>query len=273
MPCAVDRYSFANSNAANSSQIIRLWLGAMMETAPAISINGDAELAHEVMFANIDMEVRAGQWTALLGPSGAGKSTILRFIAGLDTPAIFTGQIKASDEVSLAGRVSYMAQDDLLLPWLTVLQNIHLGSRLRGEKVDFDKSMRIIRAVGLLDHARKLPSELSGGQRQRVALARTLMEDMPIILLDEPFSSLDMRTRADMQDHAAEQLKGRTVLLVTHDPNEAVRLCQTIYILQSQELQKTQSLTPPFPKPLADKKLFALQAKLLSAIRAGGPSW
>jgi putative hydroxymethylpyrimidine transport system ATP-binding protein len=110
---------------------------------------------------------------------------------------------------------------------------------------------------------------LSGGERQRVALARTLIEDRPLVLLDEPFSALDVRTRADMQELAARHFQDRTVLLVTHDPYEAVRLCGSIYCLQGQKLQQSRHLEPPFPKMLDDKDLFALQAELLSQIRAG----
>lgn len=137
-----------------------------------------------------------------------GKSTLLRLISGLSTGADFTGDITASDGQGVADRVAYMAQSDLLLPWASVSQNILLGARLRGETPDTDRLHRILARVGLTDHAQKRPSELSGGQRQRVALARTLMEDKPVILLDEPFSALDAQTRAAMQDLAVEVLAG-----------------------------------------------------------------
>ena len=127
----------------------------------------------------------------------------------------------------------------------------------------------IICAVGLDDKAEKRPCELSGGQRQRVALARTLLENRPVILLDEPFSALDARTRVDMQDLAICQLIGRTVLLVTHDPGEAVRLCNRIYLLQNNSLIKVDALKGPFPKPVDDGDALALQAKLLMQIRSG----
>ena len=232
-------------------------------------MKGDTKIAGVTLFRDIEMDIKSGQWTALLGPSGAGKSTILKLIAGIDQIASFHGSITCDNGKSLAGHVSYMAQDDLLLPWATVWQNINLGKKLRAEPEDRAISDHIITEVGLLDHVDKYPSMLSGGERQRVALARTLIEDRPVVLLDEPFSALDVRTRADMQELAARHFQNRTVLLVTHDPNEAVRLCGSIYCLQGQKLQKSGHLEPPFPKMLDDKDLFALQSKLLAQIRAG----
>lgn len=240
-----------------------------MNSGINIHVEGDTSIAGIALFSDIKMDIMSGQWTALLGPSGAGKSTILKLIAGIDQIASFDGSIKCDDGKSLAGRVSYMAQDDLLLPWATVHQNINLGKRLRAEPEDRAKSDHIIAAVGLSGHVDKYPSMLSGGERQRVALARTLIEDRPVVLLDEPFSALDVRTRADMQELAARHFKDRTVLLVTHDPSEAVRLCGSIFCLQGQKLEKSGHLEPPFPKPLDDKDLFALQSELLAQIRAG----
>ena len=240
-----------------------------MKSGINIHVEGDTSIAGIALFSDIKMDIISGQWTALLGPSGAGKSTILKLIAGIDQIANFDGSITCDDGKSLAGRVSYMAQDDLLLPWATVRQNINLGKRLRAEPEDRAKSDYIITAVGLLGYVDKYPSMLSGGERQRVALARTLIEDRPVVLLDEPFSALDVRTRADMQELAAWHFQDRTVLLVTHDPNEAVRLCGSIYCLQGQKLQKSGHLEPPFPKMLDDKDLFALQSELLAQIRAG----
>ena len=232
-----------------------------------VHINGSVTLSGTAMLNDIDLTIKAGQWTAFLGPSGSGKSTLLRLIAGLDTAADFNGSITSSPKVSLSGHVSYMAQDDLLLDWADVIQNVCLGARLRGRGADKTKARRIIQKVGLSQHAHKRPQSLSGGQRQRVALARTLMEQKPIILLDEPFSALDAGTRTDMQDLAAEQFKDQTVILVTHDPGEAVRLCQSIYLLQDCSVNSIAALSPPFPKSIDDKAMFALQSALMTQIR------
>ncbi len=240
-----------------------------MESGINIHLEGDTIIAGVPLVSGLKMDIESGRWTALLGPSGAGKSTILKLIAGIDQIASFQGTIKCNNGKSLAGQVSYMAQDDLLLPWATVRQNINLGKRLRSEPEDRTKTDHIITAVGLSGHVNKYPSMLSGGERQRVALARTLIEDRPVVLLDEPFSALDVRTRADMQELAARHFQDRAVLLVTHDPNEAVRLCGSIYCLHGQKLQKSAHLEPPFPKMLDDKDLFTLQSELLTQIRAG----
>jgi putative hydroxymethylpyrimidine transport system ATP-binding protein len=238
-----------------------------MIPAPDLTISGHASIGDTPLFAPLSLTLGAGQWTCLLGGSGVGKTTVLRLIAGLETGADFTGQIMASDGQTVPTRVAYMAQDDLLLPWATVAQNVSLGARLRGEKPDLDRRARLIERMRLQDHMAKKPSELSGGQRQRVALARTLMEDRPIVLLDEPFSALDARTRADMQDLAAEALQGRTVLLVTHDPAEAARLGQSIVVMTQHGLTPCAPPAAPAPRHVDDLETLETQGALLKLLR------
>ncbi len=238
-----------------------------MTPAPGLTISGSASIDGTPLFAPLSLTLGAGQWTCLLGGSGVGKTTVLRLIAGLDTGAEFTGQITAGDGQPVTARVAYMAQDDLLLPWATVAQNVSLGARLRGEKPDLARRDRLIERMRLQEHLTKKPGELSGGQRQRVALARTLMEDRPIVLLDEPFSALDARTRADMQDLAAEALQGRTVLLVTHDPAEAARLGQSIVVMTQHGLTRCQPPTAPAPRKVDDLGSLETQGALLRLLR------
>ena len=237
-------------------------------TAPAVKFRGSATFGTLPLFGPLALEIGAGQWTCLLGPSGIGKSTILRLIAGLETGATFNGSITADDGVQLEGRLAYMAQSDLLLPWLNVIGNVLLGPNLRGQPGQQDRADDLIRRVGLKDHAFKRPGELSGGMRQRAALARTLIEDRPIILLDEPFSALDARTRAEMQELSAELLDGRTVLLVTHDPAEAARLGHRITVMTESGLT---AFDPPSSPPVRahdDPETFACQVALMDLIRA-----
>ena len=160
-----------------------------------------------------------------------------------------------------------MAQSDLLLPWLSVLENIMLGARLRGRQPDRVRALSLLENVGLAAYENEKPAALSGGMRQRAALARTLMEDRPVALLDEPFSALDAATRSEMQDLSAQMLVGRTVVMVTHDPSEAVRLGHQIIVLTS---EGTNLWETPVTSPLRDQyapETIKCQAALLSYLR------
>jgi putative hydroxymethylpyrimidine transport system ATP-binding protein len=234
---------------------------------PSVHFAGRASLDGAPLFGPLDLTLGPGQWTCLLGPSGVGKSTVLRLIAGLPTGADFEGAIAAGDGRPLDGRVAYMAQADLLFPWLDVLGNVVLGARLRHQRPAFDRARALIARVGLEAHARKRPRTLSGGERQRVALARTLMEDRPVILLDEPFSALDARTRAEMQELAAGLLAGRTVLLVTHDPAEAARLGHAILLMSAGAATPAAPPATPPVRPYDDPETLACQARLLHLLR------
>ena len=238
-----------------------------MTLPPAITLQGSYTLGDTRLFGPLSVHLPAGQWTCLLGPSGVGKSTILRLILDLSTGGQFTGSVQADDGQPLRDRISYMAQSDLLLPWLTVLENTVLGARLRGETPDMDRARHLLARVGLEAHQTKTPAALSGGMRQRAALARALIEDRPVVLLDEPFSALDAGTRADMQELAAEVLQDKTVLLVTHDPAEATRLGHQILLLSPDEATVwTPPPTPPI-RALQDPTTLACQAELLAHLR------
>jgi putative hydroxymethylpyrimidine transport system ATP-binding protein len=234
---------------------------------PSVRIEGRATLDGAPLFGPLAVTLAAGRWTCLLGPSGVGKSTVLRLIAGLPTGADFHGRIAADDGRPLAGRVAYMAQSDLLFPWLDVRGNVLLGARLRGEAPDLGRAEALVARVGLAAHAGKRPRQLSGGERQRVALARTLMEDRPVILLDEPFSALDAKRRAEMQELAAELLAGRTVLLVTHDPGEAARLGEAILVMSPDGVTAAAVPAAPPVRPVDDPETLACQGRLYAMLR------
>ena len=240
----------------------------MTDVAPALSVEGTFDLADgNRLFHNLNLTVAAGEWTCLLGPSGVGKSTLLRILAGLSTGGTFDGQMSASDGQPIQSRIAYMAQTDLIAPWLNVSDAISFGARLRGEEPDQARANALIKQVGLAEHRHKRRKELSGGMRQRVALARTLMEDRPIALLDEPFSALDARTRADMQELAFQSLRGRTVLLVTHDPLEAARLGSQIYLMRGQNLEQMNTPDAQPIRPADDPSTMAVQSELLRTLR------
>ena len=239
---------------------------------PALDIRVGAVGWHgERLWESLALHLPAGEWTCLLGPSGIGKTTLLRLIAGLDADSDVA--VACSDGRPLAGRVAWMAQHDLLMPWLSVLDNALLGERLRGGRVRerAAAARALLARVGLDGRATSRPASLSGGERQRTALVRTLMEDRPVILMDEPFSALDAITRLTIQDLAAELLRGRTVLLVTHDPREALRLGHRIHVLAGKPARLEPALTPPGrpPRALDDAALVALEAEIVRRLAAG----
>ncbi|MFA0713652.1 ABC transporter ATP-binding protein [Vibrio splendidus] len=199
--------------------------------------------------SGLSLSLNAGKWTVLLGRSGCGKTTVLRYLAGLlDDKVEWQGTLATSDELPLTDRIAYMAQQDLLLPWLSVIDNVCLSHRFQNPVSDkalqTNQALELLAAVGLADYANAMPDQLSGGMRQRVALARTLMQDKPVVLMDEPFSALDAVTRHKLQSLACGLLRDKTVVLITHDPQEAVRLADNLYVLQGTPAN-AQSLSVP----------------------------
>ena len=238
--------------------------------APALDISLPAlRLGGRPILGETRLRFAAGQVTALLGASGVGKSTLLRLLAGLLPPPEGT-RIGTSDGGPVAGRIAWMGQQDLLLPWLDLAGNVALGSRLRGEAPDRDRIARLIAQVGLAGREAARPAALSGGMRQRAALARTLMEDRPFVLMDEPFSAVDAPTRHRLQELAARLLAGRTVLLVTHDPLEALRLAHRILVLRpGPDGAVAEDLPMPPGAPLraaTDPAVLTAQAALLERL-------
>ncbi|MCP3928265.1 MAG: ABC transporter ATP-binding protein [Bacteroidetes bacterium] len=186
----------------------------------------------------IEDKPEQGQFVVILGMSGCGKSTILRYIAGLQGPT--EGEVFLHDKPRDANtRVSMVFQQYSSLPWMTVLDNVALGLRYQHvkKKERNEKAMEIIKLVGLEGHEKKYAQypSLSGGQLQRVAIARSLLANPEILLMDEPFGALDINTRLQMQDLLADiWLKFHpTIIFVTHDINEAVYLGDDIYVMKA----------------------------------------
>lgn len=237
--------------------------------SPGVRVRG-AHLAYgeQRLFDDLDLDLDGGRITCLLGPSGVGKTSLVRLVAGLTDAA--EGSVSDSEGRPLKGRIAYMAQQDLLLPWLSARENVLLGARLRGDRVTQELRSRaehLLARVGLADAADARPDALSGGMRQRVALARTLMEDRAIVLMDEPFSGLDAITRYELQALAAELLEGRTVLLVTHDPLEGLRLGHRLLVLAGRPARLDHAVAPPPGSPPRDASQVAdLQSELLERL-------
>ena len=186
-----------------------------------------------VAIDGIDLQIAPGEFVAILGPSGCGKSTLLRIIAGLDKPD--SGSIQAGSDGTAHRHIGYVFQDAYLLPWRNALNNVGLPLELsgvpRGERLA--AAAKAIERVGLADASRRYPAELSGGMRMRVSLARALVTNPSLLLLDEPFAALDEITRQELDEHLHQLWYERrmTVIFVTHSIIEATFLAQRAAVL------------------------------------------
>jgi len=197
---------------------------------------------HKIIFENLNLPFHRHQWTGILGPSGVGKSSLLRMIAQLP----IQGKISYHTD-ALQTDISYMTQSETLLPWLSIVDNILIGLKLRRQKItksDHFLAISLLDNLGLSECINRKPAQLSGGQRQRAGLARTLFENKNIILLDEPFSSLDTPTKQSCYTLFKQLLMNKTVIFVTHDPLEALKLGDHLYRLSGQPAQLTPVVVP-----------------------------
>jgi len=232
----------------------------------------DAEL--EVV-RDVDLDVRSGEFVALIGPSGCGKSTLLGLIAGLDVPT--HGEIDVGHVNDSNTGVAYMPQRDLLLPWRSLVDNVTLGAELRGEDRHTARcrALELLPEFGLEGFGHALPRTLSGGMRQRAALLRTVLLDRPTLLLDEPFGALDALTRAAMQEWLLGIWRRRSaaVLFVTHDVEEAVWLSDRVYVMTSRPGSIKLEVNVGLPRPRGqeirrDPRFMDAKHRILDALLA-----
>jgi putative hydroxymethylpyrimidine transport system ATP-binding protein len=239
-----------------------------MTNSPAITVSKAClRYQNQVLFEQLNFHLPAGKTTCLLGPSGIGKTSILQLIAGLNSQA--NADIHTSDQQNLKGRMAYMPQANTLLPWLNVMNNVLLAYRLASIKPPRAQANELLQQLGLAHVVKKYPAQLSGGMQQRAALARVLLEDKPIILMDEPFSALDTITRHQLQTLSAQLLTKRTVLLVTHDPLEALRLGHHIAIMSGYPAKINYlplAFDEPPPRALNNLKLLQWQSQLIDQL-------
>jgi putative hydroxymethylpyrimidine transport system ATP-binding protein len=229
----------------------------------------------EVTLAGLNIHIPARAWTCILGRSGCGKSSLLRYLANLlEEKVDWTGEINTHPVCDSKEHITYMAQQDLLMPWLSVIDNVMLSTKFgvvhssaKQSHQLFDKAHELLQKVGLKDKANYMPQQLSGGMRQRVALARTLMQDKSIILMDEPFSALDAVTRYRLQNLAHRLLQDKTVVLITHDPQEAIRLANQLYIMQGRPaFAESLSVPTPLTPRSFDAEFANLQQKIMERL-------
>lgn len=207
---------------------------ALTGVAKAFGDGGDRRWA----VRNIDLTAETNSFVAIVGPSGCGKSTLFRLIAGLEPATVGEVCVRGQTVTGPGRDAAYMFQNDLLVEWRDVLGNATIGGELAGldRKQLRGEAMEWLTTLHLGDFIQARPHELSGGMRQRVALARTLITERPLLLLDEPFGALDSLTRRKMQELLLEVWGrlDRTVLLVTHDIDEALILSDKIYVMRGQ---------------------------------------
>jgi iron(III) transport system ATP-binding protein len=231
--------------------------------------------AHPVL-AGLDLIVPRGSFTAILGESGSGKTTLLRLLAGFDRPDRGTLRIgeRTVDGESVHvhpehRRIGYVPQEGGLFPHLTVAANVGFGlsRKARRQRVD-----DLLELVGLADLARRFPHQLSGGQQQRVALARALAVEPDVVLLDEPFASLDAHMRASVREEVQRILRASatTTLLVTHDQDEALSLADLIAVLRDGRIAQYATPQDLYAQPVDDELArFVGDANLIEGVLEG----
>ena len=206
----------------------------------------------EPILAGFDLGIDRGEFVALLGPSGCGKSTLLNIAAGLLKPLSGTVTFDGRHLTGINRDVGYMTQGDTLLPWLTVEKNVMLPLELRGVPAEQRrrKLASALQLVNLTQAAKKFPSELSGGMKRRALLARSLIYDPPMILMDEPFAALDAQLRETMHAEllATVSRVGSSVMFVTHDISESIFLADRILVLGQRPLVVVEEIRLPFGK-------------------------
>jgi NitT/TauT family transport system ATP-binding protein len=230
----------------------------------------------------VELSVADGEFVALLGPSGCGKSTLLNIVAGFEQPTGGRLSINGGPPRKPGPDRAVVFQESALFPWLTVRDNVTFGPRIqRRKRGSFEQeAQRTIELVGLKGFESHYPDQLSGGMKQRVGIARCLLMQPQLFLMDEPFGALDAQTRLQMQElllHVWETLK-RTVIFITHDIDEAILLADTVYVMSARpgRIKSRNPVTLPRPRTLEllmDPTFNALRRDIMHQIREeAGPT-
>ena len=229
-----------------------------------------------VALQDIDLTVAEREFVAILGPSGCGKSTLLNMVAGFDLPTRGSVKVAGEEIVAPAPSRGVVFQEPALFPWLTVMDNVVFGPKTVGQRAaDYRaRAAQIIEQIGLSGFEASYPAELSGGMRQRVGIARVLIMEPKVLLMDEPFGSLDAQTRSLMQELllALWQRHQQTVLFITHDIEEALLLADRVCVMTARPGRIKKSISVPMPRPRSieltlSPEFNALRREVLDLIR------
>ncbi len=216
------------------------------------------------VLTDFELNISPGEFIAIVGHSGCGKSTLLRLICGLEDPSEGSIELNGRPVREQISEARIMFQDNRLLPWRRVLENVGIGQRGNWEPA----ALEALEQVGLGARAHDWPAVLSGGQRQRVALARALVSHPKLLLLDEPLGALDALTRLDMQRLIEDVWirQGFTAILVTHDVTEAVMLADRVIVMENGVARLVRRIDRPRPRVRGDNYLSAIEAEILSRL-------
>lgn len=224
---------------------------------------------------DLSLDVADGEFVTLLGPSGSGKSTIFNLIGGLYRPDSGDILIDGTRVNGMRGNISYLPQQDSLLPWRTIEDNVTLVQEITGT-VDKDTARKWLKRAGLEGYEKSYPGTLSGGMRQRVAFIRSLLSPQELMLLDEPFGALDELTRLDMQDWLLKiwEMDRRSVLFITHSIEEAIYMSDRILILSEKPARIAREIEVPFERPrnhdiILDESFTKLKREIYHMLRTG----
>jgi NitT/TauT family transport system ATP-binding protein len=229
-----------------------------------------------IALQDISLSVAEREFVAILGPSGCGKSTLLNMVAGFDHPTRGTVQVAGEEIVAPSPRRAVVFQEPALFPWLSVMENVVFGPKTqRQPAVEYrSRAAQIIEQVGLRGFETSYPAELSGGMRQRVGIARVLIMQPQVLLMDEPFGSLDAQTRMLMQELLLQvwERHHETVLFITHDIEEALLLADRVCVMTARPGRIKKSIDVAIPRPRAIEvtmtpEFNALRREVLALIR------
>ncbi|WP_227936310.1 ABC transporter ATP-binding protein [Alkalihalobacillus deserti] len=237
--------------------------------------NGQKQTQAQIL-DSLSFAIGEGEFVSIIGPSGSGKTTLFRLITGLEQSVKGEILINGQSYSDRFGKVGYMPQQDLLMPWRTILANAALPLEIKGiDKQEAHKQVtQLLNEFGLNGVEKKYPGDLSGGMRQRVSFLRTVLSGSNVLLLDEPFSALDAITRLTMQEWLLDQWEKwkSTILFITHDVDEALFLSDRIFVFTEAPVQKLEEVVVPLKRPreirdIHNPEVIAVKEQLIDQLR------